>query len=347
MAKERLPRIVAPLGGGTGITSDHRLVTGVTGRGRAVSLNDGQVAMPARRSAPVISLANPSPAAAPFWTTRPPSYQTGLMFVPFEITCSGALTKAFTSISTQSVCIEQYFLHQYETVIEPRLRFDCYVMNRRPDGTGAYWMDEQAFFATANDAVAFANANRVTPPTWLESVPYAMTLTENTFGGFVQYSDIAIQGVATIRQQLYPFNANQSWGWDSYDEGQWYIALVKTDMDVAGVTVTATTQWIIDEQTSTFADFPVKLTYHYLLTTDASICDTFSLTASWYFPVVFNLIGHETDHYTASAASFFQISGANERQVTATITTQSPSLLYMACLTAPQDGRNVWVSDVR
>lgn len=78
MAKERLPRIVAPLGGGTGITSDHRLVTGVTGRGRAVSLNDGQVAMPARRSAPVM-LANPSPAAAPFWTTR-------LMFVPFHIT---------------------------------------------------------------------------------------------------------------------------------------------------------------------------------------------------------------------------------------------------------------------
>ena len=46
MAKERLPRIVAPLGGGTGITSDHRLVTGVTGRGRALSLSDGMVAMP-------------------------------------------------------------------------------------------------------------------------------------------------------------------------------------------------------------------------------------------------------------------------------------------------------------
>lgn len=46
MAKERLPQIVAPLGGGTGITSDHRLVTGVTGRGRAVSLSDGMVAMP-------------------------------------------------------------------------------------------------------------------------------------------------------------------------------------------------------------------------------------------------------------------------------------------------------------
>ena len=46
MAKERLPRIVAPLGGGTGITSDNRLVSGVTGRGRALSLSDGMVAMP-------------------------------------------------------------------------------------------------------------------------------------------------------------------------------------------------------------------------------------------------------------------------------------------------------------
>ena len=46
MAKERLPQIVAPLGGGTGITSDHRLVSGVTGRGRALSLSDGMVAMP-------------------------------------------------------------------------------------------------------------------------------------------------------------------------------------------------------------------------------------------------------------------------------------------------------------
>lgn len=50
MAKERLPQIVAPLGGGSGITSDGRLVTGVTGHGRALSLSDGRVAMPGGRS---------------------------------------------------------------------------------------------------------------------------------------------------------------------------------------------------------------------------------------------------------------------------------------------------------
>ena len=75
MAKERLPQIVAPLGGGTGITSDHRLVSGVTGRGRALSLSDGMVAMPARRNtgatAPMTAM-RPAVPSVPFWNALPP-----------------------------------------------------------------------------------------------------------------------------------------------------------------------------------------------------------------------------------------------------------------------------------
>lgn len=76
MAKERLPRIVAPLGGGTGITSDRRLVSGVTGRGRALSLSDGMVAMPARRNtgatAPMTAMRPRAATAVPFWNALPP-----------------------------------------------------------------------------------------------------------------------------------------------------------------------------------------------------------------------------------------------------------------------------------
>ena len=64
MAKERLPRIVAPLGGGTGVTSDNRLVTGVTGCGRAVSLSDGRVAMPKGNHAGRVNSGGAAPYAA-------------------------------------------------------------------------------------------------------------------------------------------------------------------------------------------------------------------------------------------------------------------------------------------
>ena len=347
MAKERLPRIVAPLGGGTGITSDHRLVTGVTGRGRALSLSDGMVAMPARQTASIIPNANTAtaPSAAPIWKQRQPSYQaSGLMFVPFEATSQGDFIMVGfdeSNISLRGIRLTNFFQAPYEDTVVCLLDLTFEVHNGRPRH------EEYAFFVSSVDAIAHANENSVSPPAWLNSVPYGITYTDFYTNGYHDTcTALSMQGVAAIRNRIYPMpDIPEDCEWDPLLEGLWYITADYFATDMRGVSFTEETQWIITEDTSTFSGFPVKLTYRYqAVCPAATISDTFTATLSWFFPEKTSFVGDEADF----SGNRVHVTGENTRSVSIVLPQQAmpfSDLGYAACLTAPLFGRNDWAFD--
>ena len=265
------------------------------------------------------------------------------MFVPFEATFQGALQVGFSAstISQRGIRITHFFQAPYEdTIVYPLdLRFS--VHNGRPH---KYPYDEEyAFFVSSVDAIAHANENSVSPPAWLNSVPYGITYTDFYTNGYnVTCTALSIQGVATIRNRIYPMpDIPEDCEWDPLLEGLWYIT-AHYFMPLGGVSFTEETQWIITEDTSTFSGFPVKLTYRYqAVCPAATIADTFTATLSWFFPEKTSFVGDESDF----SGNRVHVTGENTRSVSI-VTEQSMSFLgYAACLTAPLFGRNDWAFD--
>lgn len=356
MPKEKLP-FIAPIGGGAGISRDGRLVSGVSGAGRALSLSDGRVAQPGgwwtgsgRQGAgmgaggvrtgmlPAILLDSSRREDEQVGAWTPPPQAQGLFF-PFSATFTGGLLDPLSGngayVFESGLWVEHFFLHDYGDYTYYPLRIECHAAGFTPDDLGGLFWTDATYFATLATAEFFATANNIELPAWTASTPFAYTTTPLALP-YVQYSAVTAQGIVYVDSEFSPIPSSFA-GWQYAPDGHVYLTITRVvhyEAYAAGSDITATTSWTFTEGTP---QFPNKMTFRYELTIPANLCDTFTAELSWWLPSSSGFTRQEADHYTTENASYttFEESVVEDstRTVTATLPETLPSMLYASHLT--------------
>ena len=338
MPKERLPFVTA-IGGGSGVTRDGRLVTGVTQSGRALSRSDGRVVQPARRAGAFVPAMRRGRHAAPgVLPPVTPIPEDTSRFLPFTCTVSGAFYDHVTTPDTlfpTGFFLEPYLLHApYEGYPDVITSMATLIFHGESGRQYTEEGDDWLFCADRDQLTAWAAEQNITIPTWMDTVPFGYERTAGTWSfSYAPYASLTMQGVSVRWDETVP----RSNHWLSTTPGQWYIICSRgfLNPNYGGLELTATTAWALTTDT-TIIGFARRLTLRYTLSiSPANVVPTLTVEMTWWLPASWTLTITEGTAYTGLPPTLTQrLTGTEEEETTTSFTggLSTPAQMFGAAI---------------